>query len=262
MWKGTASAAAAKAAVFAALLAERGHTGPNMPFEGKFGLFDQVTGPFAIELDPAIHGYRTTQSGIKRFPSDGSSQAILSTLLDMTGEATGIGPTDIDSIHVRTHWHVWHETGSEREKWDPQTRETADHSLPYLMARALVDRTITYSSFGDEQVRDPSLRPLMARISFSEEPAFTAQWPKETISEIDIRTSVGRRVTERTGEARGSPANPMTDTELEQKFRGLVLPRSTPERVDRAIARVWDLPSAADLRTLDLWADLVVEGVT
>ena len=71
--------------------------------------------------------------------------------------------SDLKEIEVFTSKFTWFEIGSEPEKWDPKTRETADHSLPYIFARALVDGPITVASFNDDAVRDASLRPLMAK---------------------------------------------------------------------------------------------------
>ncbi len=89
---------------------------------------------------PPDHGYRVQQSDIKCFPSCGSTQAPLSTLIELTA---GLGPDEVAAIDVRTHWDTWFETGREPEKWDPRSRETADHSLPYVMAVAVRDGTVT-----------------------------------------------------------------------------------------------------------------------
>src|SRR5690606_35250136 len=62
---------------------------------------------------------------------------------------------------VQTYWSAWHESGSEPAKWDPQTQETADHSLPYIMAWVLRHGTVDHHAFVPESYLDPTIRPLM-----------------------------------------------------------------------------------------------------
>src|SRR6266852_1023643 len=171
MWKGCATAAAAKAGLFAAQLAKAGMTGPTAAFEGRHGLCEQVTGPFEL------------------------------------GAFGGAGrPFAIES---------------EPAKWDPRTRETADHSLPYMLAVALVDGRLTPASFEPKRYLDPSLRPLMNRIRVAEDPELTRRFPQELPSRIDVTTRSGVRFTERAEYPKGHARNPMTDADVETKFRDL-----------------------------------------
>lgn len=251
MWKCAASAATGRSAVFATLLAAKGMTGPGKPFEGAHGLWEQATGEFELQLDPGAYGYRVTQSDIKRFPCCGSTQAVLATLIEM---AKGVQPADVKAIDVETHWDTWFETGREPEKWDPQSRETADHSLPFVMATALRDGDVTLASFTDEAIHDQELRPLMARIKITENPELTALRPAQTLSDIAITLHSGERLVERTGIPLGDHRNPMDDDELERKFRGMAEPLSTPERIDQVLHDLWALQDAPDAATvMDAW---------
>lgn len=255
MWKSCASAATNQSAILGTFLAARGLTGPGMPFEGPHGLWEQATGPFEVEVDATAHGYRVMQSDIKRFPSCGSTQAVLATLLEM---ADGLPVQEVGSIDVSTHWDTWFETGREPEKWDPQSRETADHSLPFVMATALRDGDVTLSSFTDDAIRDPELRPLMAKIRITEDPELTALRPAQTLSDIVITTKSGERFERRTGIQRGDHRNPMSEQELERKFRGMAEPISSTGRVDRVIESIWELARHPDTATvLGTWADSV-----
>jgi 2-methylcitrate dehydratase len=255
MWKNAASAATDRAAIFATELAAKGMTGPAKAFEGTHGLWDQATGPFEAEIDPDRFGYRVNQSDIKAYPSCGSTQAVLWTLLEMSG---GITADDVISVDVRTHWDTWFETGNEPEKWDPQTHETADHSLPYLMATALRERKVTMASFADEAIRDPSLRPLMNRIRITEDPELTALRPAQTLSDVEITTRSGGRVSARTGIPRGDHRNPVSDAELEEKFRGMANLVTSPEQTEAVLADLWRLAEAPDASAvIGRWADSI-----
>ncbi len=252
MWKSAASAAACRSAVFAADLASRGMTGPAAPFHGQHGLIDQATGDFELEVDPEKYGFRVVQSDIKRYPACGSTQAVIATLIEMTPD---IGPDDVESIDVATHWDTWFETGHEPEKWDPQSRETADHSLPFVMATALRDGDVSLASFTREAVRDAALRPVMAKITITEDPALTALRPEQTLSDIAINLRSGERRVARTGIPLGNHRNPLSDAELERKFRGLAAPVGDPPAVDRALESLWNLAERDDVGTpLRLWA--------
>jgi 2-methylcitrate dehydratase len=256
MWKACATAAAARSAVFATQLAARGMTGPDQPFEGRHGLWEQASGPFELELDPAQHEFRILQADTKLYPVEGGVQSVVPALLDLSA---GLSVDEIEAIDVRTYWGLWFEAASEPQKWDPKTRETADHSLPYIMAVALRERTITLGAFHEDTIRDPALRPIMNRIKVTEVPEFTGDNP--TLlgpTEIEIRTTSGERRIGRTEVARGNHRNRMSDDEIVQKFLGLGLVVAPRDRCDAFLDSLWALDTAADVSpAIGAWADLV-----
>jgi len=221
MWKGCATAAAARAGVFAALLAQLGMTGPSAAFEGRHGVWEQVTGPFEVASINARESFAIERSNLKAFPTEYHSQAPL-WLVDKLGSRVDV--EDIENIAVRTYHMAWSEIGSEPEKWRPRTRETADHSLPYLLADALRHGPVTLAAFDQERIGDPLTHRLMDRITISEEPAFTRRFPNEMVTEIEIATRDGKRLVEQARYPRGHVLNPMTDEELERKFGMLCSP--------------------------------------
>ena len=111
---------------------------------------------------------------------------------------------------VRTYWFAWSEIGSEPEKWDPRTRETADHSLPYMLARTLVDGTLSVASFREDAVLDPALRPLMAMIKVTVDDAIEALLPDMALRVVAM-THDGARLVVEVGNPLGHPNNPMRD---------------------------------------------------
>jgi len=166
MWKGCATAAAAKAGLFAAQLAKAGMTGPTAAFEGRHGLGEQVAGPFEIgALGGAGRPFAIERTNFKFFAAEYHAQAPLAVVLALRGR---VRAEEIETLDVHTYATAHSEIGSEPAKWDPQTRETADHSLPYMLAVALVDGRITPASFEPKRYLDPTLRPLMNRIRVSE----------------------------------------------------------------------------------------------
>ena len=100
-----------------------------------------------------------TQSNLKFFLSEYHSQSPITAALRLSRE---VKADDIETVTIHTYWFAWHEIGSEPEKWHPTTRETADHSLPYTVARVLVDGELTTSSYDPDALTDPAVGALMA----------------------------------------------------------------------------------------------------
>jgi len=242
MWKGCATAMAAKAGLFAAQLAKEGMTGPTAAFEGRHGLAEQVTGPFEIgALGGTGRPFAVERANFKFFAAEYHAQAPLTMALRLREK---VGLEEIEAIDVQIYAMAYSEIGSEPAKWDPQTRETADHSLPYMLAIALRDGRITPASFEPERYLDPSLRPVMNRIRVAESPEFTRRFPQELSSQIDVTTRSGQRFTERAEYPKGHARNPMTDADVESKFRDLAGGALGTERASAALRTLWRLDEA------------------
>ena len=245
MWKGCATAAAARAGVFSALLAQKGITGPTAAFEGRHGVWDQVTGPFQLgRLGGEGAGFGVERTNLKFFPAEYHSQAPLWIALDLRNK---VRVEEIDAIDVQTYYTAWSEIGSEPEKWDPRTRETADHSLPYLLALALADGGVKPDSFSEARMRDPALRQLMQRIRISENPEFTREFPAKLMTRIEVTTRGGQRLVEMASYPRGHAKNPMSDADVESKFADLSGTLLTPDRRDALLRALWDIDQADDV---------------
>ena len=245
MWKGCATAAATRAGVFAALLAREGMTGPTAAFEGRHGVWDQVTGPFELgRLGGEGGAFGIERINFKYFPSEYHSQAPLWMALDLRSK---VRVEEIETIDVQTYHMAYSEIGSEPEKWDPQTRETADHSLPYLLALALTDGRITADSFSPKRMQDPELRQLMRRIRIAENPEFTRQFPSKMVTEIEVQTRSGRRLAETASYPKGHAMNPMSEAEIESKFAELSENVLTSARRESILRALWDVDQAADI---------------
>jgi len=249
MWKGVATAAAVRAGVSAAILAQAGMTGPTAAFEGKDGVWDQVTGPFQLGAMGGMNANEGVPFGIERtnlkfFPSEYHSQAPLWIALELRKK---VQAADIEAVNVQTYFTAWSEIGSEPEKWHPQTRETADHSLPYLLSLGFIDGRVSMDSFSYERMHDPALRALMNRIKIAENKEFTRQFPAKLTTEIEVITRSGQRHSESAQYPKGHSKNPMTDNDVNNKL-GMVCAAVMPDAQRDALLKVlWNVDQAANL---------------
>ncbi len=147
MWKGCAFAHAARNGVFAALLAEAGMSGPAPLFEGEMGFFQQVSGPFELQKlgGPSADDWMLPKTSIKFVPAEYHSQSAIAAAFELRRQIPD--PSRIRSIEIATFRTAVEIIAKDPEKWKPKTRETADHSLPYCTAAALVDGEITARQF-------------------------------------------------------------------------------------------------------------------
>jgi 2-methylcitrate dehydratase len=228
MMKGGSTAISVRNAVFCTQLAAEGFTATATPIEGFFGLWEAV-GEFEPQL-PVLSGGPSVveMSHQKAIPAE--SQVL--GLLELVPQVRAWSPVErIDSIHVevceRASRHV-----ADPEKYDPQTRETADHSLPYMLAVALVDGGITLESYFPERFLDPSLRPLMQKITVAAAEDLTELREqnmgvtKPHPVRVRFRDVDGRELREELMYHKGHFRDPMTHDELDAKFdlacRGVV----------------------------------------
>jgi 2-methylcitrate dehydratase len=247
-WKGLADAEAARNAVFATLLARGGVTGPTPVFEGNSGFFKQVSGPAAVDVGTfGRRGvpFRIHQCGLKAYPAVIYTQTAIVAGIEV---AKAVGSLDrIATIEIATTARGYQRTGSEPEKWSPQTRETADHSLPYITARAMFDGDITNESFAPEKFRDPRILAFMQKIKVAEDPALTARGGTSVSTRVTAILTDGQRVSREVDHAPGFAARPMTRDEVERKFRGNVGKRWPKAHTDSVLQALWRLEQVDDL---------------
>lgn len=136
------------------------------------------------------------------------------------------------------------------EKWEPHTRETADHSLPFVFARALLDGGIGLESFSEEALSDPRLKPLLGKTSVRVDDEIHAAHPATIQLNAVVTTTDGKQVELRSKDPRGHERNPMTDAEVSEKFRSLVAPLLGEIRAEQALAAWWGIADAGELGSL------------
>ncbi len=233
MWKGAATAYACKNAMFAALLAGEGMTAPEAAFTGRHGVFEHMGGPFALK---PFGEFLTGAIGLKYWPVENGAQAAVWAALELRKT---MKVAEIAKIDIATATPIWHEIGSEPAKWDPKTRETADHSMAYIFARALVDGGITVRSFDEGAYLDPTLRPLMAKIAVAKDDAIDAVYPGRVILRLAVQRASGESTAIEIVNPRGHAQNKMDDGEISAKFRTLAEPALGNERAAGALEQLW-----------------------
>jgi 2-methylcitrate dehydratase len=245
-WKGCAGANAARNGLFAALLAQEGITGPTMPFDGKFGLAE-IVGPIDWQLKPGVRPHRIATTNLKSFPICYHGQAATWAAVELHD---GLDADDIESVDVRTYNRSFEMMASSPANWSPKTRETADHSLPYVVGSALLTGAIDDSSFSDAALRDPALGALMQRITVEEDPSLSARHPEYSPSRVTVRLKNGKEITKDVDAAKGDNKNPMTSDEVRRKFKGLFTGYGGEKQAATVIGAVDRLETLSDIRAL------------
>jgi 2-methylcitrate dehydratase len=250
-WKGLADAEAGRNAVFAALLARGGLTGPAPIFEGNSGFFKQVSGSADINVDAfGKRGvpFRIHQCGMKPYPAVIYGQTAIVAGIAVARE---VGPLDrIAAIEIATTRRGLQRAGSEPEKWAPENRETADHSLPYLTARAMLDGDITNDSYTPEKLREARVQALMKKTKVAEDPVLTARVGEAVPTRVTAILTDGSRISREIDDAPGFVKRPMNRAEIERKFRGNVGKRWPRERTDAVLKALWELERTPDVAAL------------
>lgn len=240
MWKGCAFANAARNGVFAALLAAEGMTGPAPIFEGEVGIMKLLTGPFELTTLGGGHvPFMLTKTYIKFWPAEYHSQSAIDAALQLRPEVGDIRA--VSAIDIHTFDAAVDIIGKDPEKWRPKTRETADHSLPYCTAVALADGDVTLAQFDPKRFSDPALLDLVAKVKVHRDAALSARYPNGIPNRVTVTRTDGRKFVREVEFPRGHAHNPMTDAEVEHKFRTLVEPRYGKERAGTVLRTCWEL---------------------
>ncbi|MBN1301091.1 MAG: MmgE/PrpD family protein [Melioribacteraceae bacterium] len=252
MMKNTVDPMAVQSGVFAALMAQKGYTGTEKVFEGKEGFMDCFFGwnakneelspvemqgrdgvtRWSWDIDALIGGlgesYKILECGMKAFPTEALSHTHLTCTLKVMIN-NNLDYSDIEEVQVTTLAQA-HDILFDPAKYRPESRETADHSLPYCLAAAIVDKKITTESFSEEKLKDPRIFDVIDRIKGIPSSEFENMFPEKQPSKVIIRTKSGNEYSEYIEYPKGDPREPMTLTDLENKFSALSAGLLTEER--------------------------------
>ena len=246
--KNTADPMATEAGVRAALLAREGYTGPVEVIEGKEGLIE-VLSNVAWSTDTLLDGLRNkfliTTCSYKAFPTEALTHQPITAVLNIC-RANGITAEDVAEVHVRTTTRGA-DILSDPSKYQPTTKETADHSLPYCIAAAVADGNVLPSSFEEEKLRDPRIWATLPKIKVVADSEIDALFPAVKRAIVRITTTGGEVYEEQVDHAKGSPENPMSDDDIVAKFRANAAAVLTPEKQRRLIEATWALEDFADI---------------
>ena len=246
MWKGCAYANASRNAVFAAMLAARGMTGPAPIFEGVGGYFKAVTrAPFRLAaLGGREHPFKIMECSIKHFPLGQYSQTVVEAALEVRAK---IGSADeIAEVRIQTVSAAVRLMAGDPEKWAPATRETADHSMPYTVAVALIYGSVAAHHFDDEYLHDLKILALAQRVKVEVSEEAERRMPEAMRCILKLVTTSGAAHAAVVDYHKGHHRNPMSNAEIEAKFRGLAQNVLKPAQTDRLLDALWKLEDLDD----------------
>ncbi len=253
MMKNTVDPLATQSGVLGALLAEKGYTGPEHVVDGKEGL-THCFGPewkMSVLTGSLGESWRITQCGMKAFPTEALTHTPISAVLDLVREHD-LKPDQVETIRIRSLARAA-DILSDASKYDPRSKETADHSLPYVIAAALVDRQVTPLQFTPEKIMDPAIREQLRKVEVVGDPEIEKVFPALQRVIVTIRTTGGREFTKQLDFPKGDPRNPLSDREIEEKFSALaegVLSGPAQRRVKDAVWQLEKLRSVSELMRL------------
>jgi 2-methylcitrate dehydratase len=250
MMKNTVDPLATESGVFAALLAAQGYTGPEHVIDGKEGLV-HVFGPeWKLDQLTADLGasWRITQCGMKFFPTEALTHTPISAVLDLVKE-NGLKPEQIAKVHIRSLARAA-DILADPSKYDPRSKETADHSLPYCIAAAIVDRKVTPAQFTMEKILDEQIRAQLPKVEVVADAEIESVFPALQRVAIKIVTTDGRELDKQLDYPKGDPRNPLSDREIEEKFSALADGVLSGPQQRRVRDTVWNLESLASVTEL------------
>lgn len=243
-YKGVATATSTRQAVFACQLAEHGLTGPSDPFEGRHGFVEIMEGQAGpMNLEP-FDEWAVLRSGLKYFPATANAQIGIWAALKLREE---LDLEQVQKIVLHTSRFLWHESGSEPAKWAPTTRETADHSLPYVVAVALLNNGVTLESYTDDMLSNPKVRELMQKISVVVDAKIEAEWPGTIQIRATATLADGSSREVHASDPKGTYRNPMSREDIQVKFRHLVTP-VLGSKTDSVFGSAWDIVNSDDCK--------------
>ena len=253
MMKNTVDPLATQSGVMAALLAEKGYTGPEHVVDGKEGLA-HCFGP-EWKLNVLTEGlgdsWRITQCGMKAFPTEALTHTPISAVLDLVREHD-LKPEQVEKIRIRSLARAA-DILSDPSKYDPRSKETADHSLPYVIAAALVERQVTPLQFTQKKIMDPAIREQLGKVEVVGDAEIEKVFPALQRVIVTIRTTAGEEFTKQLDFPKGDPRNPLSDREVEEKFAALaegVLSKAAQQKVKDAVWKLEKLRSVSELMRL------------
>ena len=258
MWKGCAASHAARNGLFSALLAWQGMTGPSPVFEGKFGFFKVALCGDEFEMAPLGEGgFKVMETSIKYWPVEYHSMSAVEAALRARSELGDVRPEDIEKVEVETFTVSYKIIVEDPEKWDPKTRETADHSLPYIVAAALLDGKVWLDTFKPERYLAEDVRKVMKRMKIEVNPRYDELYPEAVGNKVKVATKDGRIVEAESLYPPGHFKNPLDRRGVEEKFNKLLDGLVAEEARKKFLEQAWNLENLR--RPYAVLRELIVE---
>jgi 2-methylcitrate dehydratase len=246
-WKGLAYPATAFGATHAALLAKRDITGPREVFEGNKGFMDAIAGEFELEWHDDLEA--VTRTILKKFNAEIHSQSAIEALLELRAEHE-LAPGQVEGIELET-FQVAYDIiggGEEGSKFEVRTKEEADHSLPYLLAVALIDGQVLPAQYLPERIRADDVQELIRRVEVRPDDGLSERFPDEHSARIRVHLRDGGVLEREQHDYEGFTTRPMSWDTVAAKFDDLAPDHA---RIKDAIAELEELETRELTRLLE-----------
>lgn len=249
-WKGLAYPFMASGAIQATFLAKDGVTGPLEVFEGNKGFMETISGPFKVDWHS--EGLDLVNKTIlKNYNAEIHSQSAISCMLKLRNDQ-GLTADDLDYAEVRIFDVAFNIIGGGEEgqkKELIETKEQADHSLPYILAVALIDGKVMPEEYEAERINSQDVQTLLRKIHIKSDKEFSAKFPEQMPCEIRVHTKSGKTLVESSGDYDGFFTRPFSWQEASRKFEALTLPyidEDVRSQIEKTVAEL-DALDVSDL---------------
>lgn len=217
-WKGLVYPNTAMAATHAALLAAHGITGPQEVFEGNKGFMDSIAGRFEIDWSKE-NLERVRLTILKKHNAEIHAQSAIDAALDIRAQQD-FAIDAVRAVRLKT-FAVAHQIiggGEEGDKRVVRTKEEADHSLPYMLAIALLDGEVQPDQYAPERIVAPDAQDLIRRVTVVPDPSLSARFPDRMPAELEVELMGGVILSARRDDYHGFHTNPFDWTAARAKF--------------------------------------------
>jgi 2-methylcitrate dehydratase len=251
MMKNAVDPMATQAGLYSALLAQRDYEGPAHVIDGKEGLVDTFkSNKFELNIltDGLGETFRINRCSMKAFPTEALTHTPMSAVIKLMRD-NNIDKSDVKQVTIETVARAA-DILSDPSKYDPKTRETADHSLPYCLSVCIVDGTATPASFSEEKILDPEIRSFLPKIKVVANPEFEKTFPKLKQAGAEIITNNGKSFKITLDYPLGDYREPMDETILLKKFDAMVLPVTGQSKRDEIVDAVMNIDKENDVADL------------
>ena len=156
----------------------------------------------------------------------------------------------ITQVTIKTMQKAIDIMAGDPEKWKPETRETADHSMPYTTAVALTYGTVTQDHFDENYIKNPKLLELTGKVKVEASDEADRRAPEAMLCNLEVMTNDGETFSSEVPYHKGHYLNPMSDIEVENKFRSLAKNLLSPDQTDKLLHQLWHLEDVEDLKEI------------
>jgi 2-methylcitrate dehydratase len=253
-WKGLAYPNTAFASTHATFLAMRGVTGPPEVFEGNKGFMDSIAGPFDLDWSKE-DTERVTRTIVKKYNAEIHSQPAVEGVLELR-ERHQLTGREVQRIRIETFDVAYHIIGGgeEGDKTRVQSKEEADHSLPYMVAVALLDGQLRPEQYHPERITRTDVQNLLRQVEIRPTPEYSARFPGEMPCRLGLTLKDGRELTIEKHDYEGFYTRPMAWETVVDKFERLSSPYASAPLRGEIVSAVAGLEAISVRELMELLA--------